>query len=81
MKIYSLVKKSYDWYLFQHFFLSTTHLEKIHNEIKKRNFKDIDGKPYEVLFEDKEGDKQKSSDLGRSETAHWYVFVNDEDCA
>ena len=35
MKIYSLVKKSYDWYLFQHFFLSTTHLEKIHNEIKE----------------------------------------------
>ena len=78
MKIYSLVEKSYDWHEFERFYESTTDLSKILKIIKEQDFKDWDDNLYEVLYNDKEKDRERMGELRGSETDHWCIYVNEE---
>jgi len=77
MKIYSLVRISYDWCEYHEFILSTTKKEKIYEAIGNLNpyYTDSEGNPLKIYFQDNEEDVEKSNDIDES---HWFVHVNEE---
>jgi len=77
MKIYSLVRISYDWYEFQDFMLSTTKKEKIYEaeERLRSEYEDWEGNPLKIYFQDNKADAEISAECREP---HWRVYVNEE---